>query len=161
MTKMGTVFGNRERLLPREQRGYYREYTVETPGERVTVVRSRIVCGGQRLEHARCLLLQRAITIQASGRSYAMMAFEQFQPSLLATSRRVLRLLTSVDAAEDTTPYECDGLTAYRQQPLVVALPETEAQVQACCGLPRSGAGGGARRRHRPVGRRACRTRWA
>ncbi len=32
---------------------------------------------------------------------------------------------------EDTTPYECDGLTAYRQRPLVVALPETWAQVQA------------------------------
>jgi glycolate oxidase len=28
-------------------------------------------------------------------------------------------------------PYECDGLTAYRQRPLVVALPETEAQVAA------------------------------
>ena len=28
-------------------------------------------------------------------------------------------------------PYECDGLTAYREQPLVVALPETEAQVAA------------------------------
>src|SRR5947209_8067794 len=33
--------------------------------------------------------------------------------------------------AEDTTPYECDGLTAYRQRPLVVALPESEQQVQA------------------------------
>ena len=33
--------------------------------------------------------------------------------------------------SEDTTPYECDGLTAYRQRPLVVALPETEGQVQA------------------------------
>ena len=32
---------------------------------------------------------------------------------------------------EDTTPFECDGLTAYRERPLVVALPETEAQVQA------------------------------
>jgi len=32
---------------------------------------------------------------------------------------------------EDTTPYECDGLTAYRQRPLVVALPENEAQVRA------------------------------
>ena len=30
---------------------------------------------------------------------------------------------------EDTVPYECDGLTAYREQPLVVVLPETEAQV--------------------------------
>ena len=33
--------------------------------------------------------------------------------------------------SEDTTPYECDGLTAYRQRPLVVCLPETEEQVQA------------------------------
>ncbi|HEY1130362.1 MAG TPA: FAD-linked oxidase C-terminal domain-containing protein [Roseateles sp.] len=33
--------------------------------------------------------------------------------------------------AEQTTPYECDGLTAYRQRPLAVALPETEAQVSA------------------------------
>jgi len=32
---------------------------------------------------------------------------------------------------EDTVPYECDGLTAYRERPLVVALPETEAQVSA------------------------------
>jgi glycolate dehydrogenase FAD-linked subunit len=31
---------------------------------------------------------------------------------------------------EDTRPYECDGLTAYRQVPMVVALPETDAQVQ-------------------------------
>ncbi|MGW8555527.1 ribonuclease domain-containing protein [Streptomyces tubercidicus] len=28
----GTVFGNRERLLPRQSRGYYHEYTVPTPG---------------------------------------------------------------------------------------------------------------------------------
>ena len=33
--------------------------------------------------------------------------------------------------SEDTVPYECDGLTAYRQRPLAVALPETEAQVAA------------------------------
>ena len=32
---------------------------------------------------------------------------------------------------EDVTPYECDGLTAYRQRPMAVALPETEEQVQA------------------------------
>ena len=35
---------------------------------------------------------------------------------------------------EDTVPYECDGLTAYRELPLVVALPETEAQVAAVLG---------------------------
>lgn len=45
--KDGSVFGNRERLLPRERRGYYREYTVETPRARDRGAR-RIVCGGQR-----------------------------------------------------------------------------------------------------------------
>ena len=45
--KDGSVFGNRERLLPREQRGYYREYTVKTPGSRDRGAR-RIVCGGEK-----------------------------------------------------------------------------------------------------------------
>ena len=44
--KDGTVFGNRERLLPRHERGFYREYTVRTPGERHRGAR-RIVCGGE------------------------------------------------------------------------------------------------------------------
>jgi ribonuclease T1 len=43
--KDGTAFGNRERLLPRRNRGYYREYTVPTPGARTRGAR-RIVCGG-------------------------------------------------------------------------------------------------------------------
>jgi ribonuclease T1 len=43
--KDGVVFGNREGLLPRERRGYYREYTVPTPGARNRGAR-RIVCGG-------------------------------------------------------------------------------------------------------------------
>ena len=33
--------------------------------------------------------------------------------------------------SEDTRPYECDGLSAYRELPWVVALPENIAQVQA------------------------------
>ena len=33
--------------------------------------------------------------------------------------------------SEETVPYECDGLTAYREKPLAVALPETEEQVAA------------------------------
>lgn len=45
-SKDGTVFGNRERLLPRQPRGYYREYTVKTPGSRDRGAR-RIVCGGK------------------------------------------------------------------------------------------------------------------
>lgn len=43
--KDGSVFGNRERLLPANKRGYYREYTVATPGARNRGAR-RIVCGG-------------------------------------------------------------------------------------------------------------------
>jgi guanyl-specific ribonuclease Sa len=42
----GTVFQNRERLLPDQPRGYYREYTVQTPGSRDRGAR-RIVAGGQ------------------------------------------------------------------------------------------------------------------
>lgn len=44
--KDGTVFGNRERLLPVHRRGFYREYTVPTPGLKHRGAR-RIVCGGQ------------------------------------------------------------------------------------------------------------------
>src|SRR5574343_1610865 len=55
-----------------------------------------------------------------------------------ALQQRVVQALSSalppeciLWSPEDTTPYECDGLTAYRERPLVVCLPETEAQVQA------------------------------
>jgi guanyl-specific ribonuclease Sa len=41
----GSVFQNREGLLPQRPRGYYREYTVETPGSRDRGAR-RIVTGG-------------------------------------------------------------------------------------------------------------------
>ena len=43
--KDGSTFGNRERQLPRRERGYYREYTVPTPGADRRGFR-RIVCGG-------------------------------------------------------------------------------------------------------------------
>jgi ribonuclease T1 len=45
--KDGTVFGNREKILPARPRGYYREYTVRTPGVSSRGAR-RIVCGGQQ-----------------------------------------------------------------------------------------------------------------
>ena len=55
-----------------------------------------------------------------------------------ALQSRVVQALSAVVPAhallwhaEDTTPYECDGLTAYRQRPLVVCLPETYDEVQA------------------------------
>lgn len=43
----GVVFGNFERVLPRRERGFYREYTVPTPGAQNRGAR-RIVCGGKR-----------------------------------------------------------------------------------------------------------------
>ncbi len=43
--KDGVVFGNRERILPAQNRGYYREYTVKTPYARTRGAK-RIVCGG-------------------------------------------------------------------------------------------------------------------
>ena len=43
--KDGSVFSNRERLLPPRPRGHYREYTVPTPGSRDRGAR-RIVTGG-------------------------------------------------------------------------------------------------------------------
>ncbi|MEY4267059.1 MAG: hypothetical protein RIS90_1594 [Pseudomonadota bacterium] len=63
------------------------------------------------------------------------------QQALLQRSERQAQIVQKLQAhlpshqllwqREDTTPYECDGLTAYRERPLVVALPETEVQVQA------------------------------
>ena len=44
--KDGSVFGNRERHLPGKPRGFYREYTVKTPGSKDRGAR-RIVCGGK------------------------------------------------------------------------------------------------------------------
>ena len=62
-------------------------------------------------------------------------------PDLLSKTELLAQILPGLEAhlpshallwhAEDTTAYECDGLTAYRQRPMLVALPETYAQVKA------------------------------
>jgi ribonuclease T1 len=44
-SKDGVIFGNREKRLPLKDRGYYREYTVKTPGSKTRGAR-RIVAGG-------------------------------------------------------------------------------------------------------------------
>ncbi|HJW02528.1 MAG TPA: FAD-linked oxidase C-terminal domain-containing protein [Azospira sp.] len=49
---------------------------------------------------------------------------------LLARLRRFLPEARVYAETEDIRPFECDGLTAYRQLPLVVVLPETEAEVR-------------------------------
>src|SRR5450830_1432084 len=56
---------------------------------------------------------------------------DERQSQAIAALRDVLPEHALIWNAEDTTPYECDGLTAYRTRPLAVALPETEAQVAA------------------------------
>ena len=52
------------------------------------------------------------------------------QQGLIEALKAVLPAANLLWKREDTAPYECDGLAAYRQLPLAVALPETEAQVQ-------------------------------
>ena len=54
----------------------------------------------------------------------------QRQKAVAAALRAFLPARCVLYEAEDTRPYECDGLTAYRRLPMVVALPETEVQVQ-------------------------------
>ena len=51
--KDGSVFGNRERLLPPQKRGYYLEYTVKTPSARNRGAR-RIICGGSAKQPDAC-----------------------------------------------------------------------------------------------------------
>lgn len=53
------------------------------------------------------------------------------QAEVVAALRQHVPAHALLYQTEDTTPYECDGLTAYRQRPLVVCLPETYEQVQA------------------------------
>ncbi len=68
---------------------------------------------------------------------------------LIARLERVLPAGALLHAPEDTRPYECDGLSAYRQLPSIVALPADEAQaaqVLAAChdlGVPVVARGAG------------------
>jgi len=51
------------------------------------------------------------------------------EPALQAQLAALLPAAGLLTAGEDTKPYECDGLTLYREQPAAVALPETEGQI--------------------------------
>ncbi len=52
-------------------------------------------------------------------------------PALLAALGTILPTTSILTAAEDTRPYECDGLTLFRELPNAVLLPDDEAQVVA------------------------------
>jgi len=51
------------------------------------------------------------------------------QREVVAALRAFMPAHAVLHREEETRPYECDGLSAYRQLPMVVALPETEEQV--------------------------------
>ncbi|MSQ52221.1 MAG: FAD-binding protein [Betaproteobacteria bacterium] len=53
------------------------------------------------------------------------------QAEVAARLSRVLPRQALLHSSEDTRPYECDGLSAYRQLPMVVALPANEDEVGA------------------------------
>ena len=53
------------------------------------------------------------------------------QAQLVAALSEILPAESVLFRREDTIPYECDALTAYRELPLAVALPENDAQVEA------------------------------
>src|ERR1700761_3857807 len=56
---------------------------------------------------------------------------EQRQREVAAALSGVLPSTAILFRHEDTTPFECDALTAYRTSPLLVVLPDNEAQVAA------------------------------
>ena len=57
--------------------------------------------------------------------------------AFLAALRAALPPSSVLSETEDTRPYECDGLSAYRQLPMAVALPADEAQVLAALAICR------------------------
>ncbi|HMI75605.1 MAG TPA: FAD-linked oxidase C-terminal domain-containing protein [Steroidobacteraceae bacterium] len=69
--------------------------------------------------------------MSSSVRADVLTSREQRQRDVVAALSQVLPRETILFRHEDTVPFECDALTAYRTSPLVVVLPYTEAQVAA------------------------------
>jgi len=63
--------------------------------------------------------------------TFTVQRFSVDRQSLLACLREVLPRQSVLAEEEELRPYECDGLTAYRELPLIVVLPADEAQAQA------------------------------
>jgi glycolate oxidase len=72
-----------------------------------------------------------AMNAPATPNQVTQLQRTQRQAEVVSALQAVLPAHALLWQIEDTVPYECDGLTAYRERPLVVALPETEAQVAA------------------------------
>src|SRR5947207_4570522 len=70
--------------------------------------------------------LQMAIMMPASD-----LAVLDRREAIVAALRAIVPGEGVIDSAAEMLPYESDGLTAYRQPPVVVVLPETTEQVAA------------------------------
>ena len=71
------------------------------------------------------------VTENAPRPSLAMNARSCTRHELIAALRRVLPPGALLSDPEDLRPFECDGLSAYRELPLLVALPDTTDQARA------------------------------
>src|SRR5580704_17155575 len=70
-------------------------------------------------------------TVRSTELASAQPSRTMRQTEVVAALAEVLPRASILFRHEDTAPFECDGLTAYRTSPMVVVLPETEAQVAA------------------------------
>src|SRR5512143_174671 len=72
-----------------------------------------------------------AAAFRASPRAGPRLPIAMLDPAVHAQLAAILPAAALLTTAEETRPYECDGLTLYRAVPAAVAIPETEAQVVA------------------------------
>ena len=76
------------------------------------------------------LTLDESQALAQASAPFTLDTFTVDKGAVIAALLSFLPAHALLHSTEATTPYECDGLTAYRQRPLCVALPETQAQVQ-------------------------------
>ena len=72
-----------------------------------------------------------AAPAESPGTPAESLSTQELQAQIVRRLQAILPAESVLWSSEQTTPYECDGLTAYRQRPLAVALPESCEQVQA------------------------------
>ena len=70
-------------------------------------------------------------TIESTPATVSQLSHQELQGTVVKALQSVMPGENLLWTAEQTTPYECDGLTAYRQRPLVVALPSSYEQIQS------------------------------
>jgi glycolate oxidase len=72
-----------------------------------------------------------AMNIETAESAETAESRQKRQAAVVAALRDILPPRAILYRREDTAPYECDALTAYRESPLAVVLPENEAEVDS------------------------------